>query len=205
MPLNRKHARCSMKRRASAVLSPKEKRLLDELQQVRDELYGTADRDPTVRYENLKTYRIEMLRGFVLYTHLAMEDILKDFLIDFLRKRKKGSTVRQLKKSVRDMRSAEILAWCHRLNLITNRQYEQLVELNRIRNACGHHWLLGIPRYRTILDRETKRKTRIKMPVVRYNNKNLFAWDTFADEFMPVYGRLYLKLLFKDWKMRGVL
>jgi hypothetical protein len=191
--------------RAADAILRKAKRLSEEIKRVRDALYNTAAKDPELRFENLKTYRVEMFRGFVLYMHLAIEDILKDFLIDFLRRQRMAFKVQELKKLVGNMRSAEIVAWCYRLKLITTSQHGRLGELNRIRNACSHNWLLDVPKYRTILDRSTRTKRRTRTPVVRFNNKNLFTWRTFSDEFLPVYGRLYLRLLFKDWKIRKVL
>ncbi len=38
-------------------------------------LYNIQDADPRTRYENLRSYRAELFRAFVLSTHLAIEDL----------------------------------------------------------------------------------------------------------------------------------
>jgi hypothetical protein len=49
------------------------------------------------------------------------------------------------------------------------------------------------------------RKKRVRVPTVRYLNKNLFTGDTFTEDFSPVFSGLYLKLLFRVWKLQGKL
>jgi hypothetical protein len=178
-------------------------RLKSVIDKLEDSLYSINERDPRLRYEYLKTYRVEILRGFVVHMHLATEDLLKAILFDFFVRQNKRLTTKETKRIVDEMRSFELIQWCGRLNLITTLQYRQLLELNRVRNGSAHHWILDLPKYKRVMMKNAKR--RIRVPVVVYNNKNLFNSRVFADEFCPTYGSLYLKLLWKVWKMQGKL
>jgi hypothetical protein len=178
-------------------------RLKADIELIENRLYGTGAKDLHLRYLNVQTYRVELLRGFVLYTFLALESLLKDLLLDFMRAQKKQVRVGELKRFVRDVRSADLIDWCGKLSIISRKQHVHLVELNRIRNRCAHEWLLDAPKYRAVV---TGSKTRrIREPAVRYKNKNLFDTHVFLDEFAPIYGRTYLRLLAKAWRMRGLL
>lgn len=92
---------------------------------------------------------------------------------------------------------------CARLNLVAKKQYEFIKELNKVRNSCAHNWLLDIPRYKKVASK--KMKKWIKTPVVRFNNKNLFNEKVFRNEFLPLYSKIYLKLLWKDWRVKGII
>jgi hypothetical protein len=84
---------------------------------------------------------------------------------------------------------------------VTPLQYRNLLELNRIRNTCAHRWLLDLPRFRQVGPKGKRKRQRV--PTVTYQSRNLFAGRTFLDEFCPVYSGIYLKLLFRVWKMQG--
>lgn len=174
-----------------------------EIDKIGHELYSINASDARSRYNSLRTYRTELLRGFVLYTHLAIEDLLKAILSDFIQSQNKILRVNDVWKTVRDMRSAETIHWCARLNLIRRKQYQDLLELNRIRNACAHNWVLDIPRVKKIVVAKTKKQIRV--PVVHYKSRDLFDAGIFFDEFLPTYGPIYLKLLWRVWKRRGVI
>jgi hypothetical protein len=55
-----------------------------KIDKLSDPLYNLNARDPELRYEKLKTYRAEVIRGFVVYMHLAIEDLLTALFFDFL-------------------------------------------------------------------------------------------------------------------------
>jgi len=126
---------------------------------------------------------------------------LKYFLVDFIRKQSKSFGVRKITKIVDGFRSADIIEWCLRFNLITKRQYLFIKDLNRIRNSCAHNWILDIPKYKKII--QNRNVKWIKTPIVRYNNKNLFNEKVFSKEFLPNYGSIYIKLLDKNWRIKG--
>ena len=54
-------------------------------------LYDFNSRDQRLRYLNLQTYKLEVMRNFVMYMHLALEGLLRalmfDFLVKFIRAR----------------------------------------------------------------------------------------------------------------------
>lgn len=166
-----------------------------------DLLYGTNLKDTKLRYENLKTYRVEIQRSFILYAQLAIDGLLRALLFGFLAKHSRGLAKKQLKNTVDEMRSADLVHWCGHLGLIKPKWYMQLLELNRIRNACVHKWLVDVPKYK----RRTggKPAMRIKVPVVRYQGRNLLHGNLFSEDFCPTYGRIYMRLLSIVWRRQG--
>lgn len=190
------------KRRAggSGSYAQRALRLKAEIERLEHDLFSVNARDPRLRCEYLKTFRTEIMRSFVVSLHLATEDLVRAILFDFLARQNHRLTKRETVRIVDDMRSAELVHWCGRLNLVTPLQYKNLLELNRIRNGCAHHWLLDVPNSKPI---GSKGRRRIKTPAVVYQGKSLFIPQTFVDEFSPVYSKLYLKLLFRVWKIQG--
>lgn len=172
-----------------------------EVDELEDSLFSVRYRDPELRYEYLKTFRTEMMRSFVMSLHLAIEDLLRAIFFDFVVRQNRRLTRRDTIRIVRDVRSADLIHWCGRLNLVTQKQYEDLLELNRIRNACAHNWLPDLPRRHRIGPRGKRRQ--IKLPTVAYKARNLFVSKTFVEEFAPTYSGIYLKLLLRVWKMQG--
>lgn len=185
----------------AAALVKSAGRLRAEIETLENSLFNLDARDPYLRCENLKTYRFEIMRTFVVSLHLAIEDLLHAILFDFLARQNRRLTKKETIKIVDGLRSAELIHWCGRLNLVTPSQYSDLIELNRIRNACAHQWILGLSRTKRVGPKW--RKKRIRVPIVVYGTKNLFTSKTFTDEFCPVYSGLYLKLLTKVWRMQG--
>jgi len=79
------------------------------------------------------------MQNFVFHMHLAIEDLLRALLFDFLVKRNRQLTKKKAIRIVEDLWSADLVDWCGRLKLVKPRQYKQLLELNRVRNKCGHN------------------------------------------------------------------
>jgi|SRR5579872_992215 len=183
------------------VFLRKSERLRGEIEELVGPLYGTNAKDSKLRYENLRTYRAEVQRSFVLSMHLAIEDLLRALLFDFLAKRNRRLSKKELVKTVDGMRSAELIHWCGRLRLITPKWYELLLELNRIRNACAHNWLLDVPKYKRPAGGQPQK--RIRLPVVTYQGKNLLDRDVLLHGFCPTYGRIYVRLLGTVWRLQG--
>lgn len=203
MPHKKRVAPKRNRRTSSDKLVSKAERLKAEIENLENELYNVNARDPYLRCENLKSYRLEIMRSFVVSLHLAMEDLLHAILFDFLARQNRRLTKKETIQIVDAMRSAELIHWCGRLNLVTPLQYRNLLELNRTRNACAHHWILDLSDSRWVGPKG--RRKRIRVPAVTYKNQNLFTGHIFTQEFCPVYWRLYLKLLRKVWKMQGKL
>jgi hypothetical protein len=187
----------------TSTYANKANRLKAEIEELQHSLFNIEATDPQLRYENLKTFRAEIMRTFVLSLHLAIEDLLHAILFDFLARHNRRLTKRETIRIVDEMRSADLIHWCARLNLVTSAQYRNLLELNRIRNACAHNWILDLPRSRRIGQKGMRK--RIKVPIVVYKGGNLLTKKMFTDEFCPVYSGLYLNLLLRVWKMQGKL
>lgn len=185
------------KRNAKSVAVGKIEKLRADIERLTGVLYGLDNKDALVRLMNYKTYKVEIIRGFILYLQLSIESLLKELLVYRLKGETRIFKVRQIKKTVEDMRSRDILGWCGHLNLVTETQHARIVELNRIRNLCAHNWVLDLPRYR-----KDRRGKSVKIGVVRFNDKNILNETVFRDEFMPVYSGIYLKLLGKAWRNR---
>jgi hypothetical protein len=176
-------------------------RLRAEIANLTADLYNTADADPHLSLLNLKTFRVELLRGFVLYMHLAFEDLLKRLIALYVQEQSRYVSVKEIGRHVFDMRSWEVVGWCGRLNLISKNQYQHLLQLNSMRNRCVHRWILDEPRVRKIVTGSATR--RVREPTVRYHNKDLFNSEVFLQEFCPTYGKMYVSLLGKVWRLEG--
>lgn len=183
------------------VFLRKSESLKAEIDGLVSSLYGIEGKDTKLRYENLKTYRAEIQRSFVLYMQLAIENLLRALLFDFLTKHNIALSKKELKKTVDDMKSADLIHWCSRLRTITQKRYTQLLELNRIRNACVHNWILDAPKYKKLAG--GRQPKRIRLPVVTYKGRNLLDREVFLEDFCPTYGRMYVQLLGTVWRKQG--
>ena len=164
-------------------------------------LYGIGGKDTRLTYLNLKAYRAEVQRGFVLYTHLAIEDLLRALLFDFLARLNRRISKRELIRAVDDLRSADLVHWCGRLKLVKPKWYGSLLELNRIRNACAHNWVLDLTKYRRNHPRRPRNPR--KGFFLKYQGKGLLDREVLLHDFCPTYGQIYLGLLGKVWRLQG--
>lgn len=194
-------AKLGAQRQKRDVFLRKSERLKKEIEDLVSALYNTNEKDTRLRLEYLKTYRTEVQRSFVLHMHLAIENLLRALLFDFLAKRNRRLSKKDLIKAVDGIWSAELIHWCGRLRLIKPKWYERLIELNRIRNACSHNWILDIPKHKRAAGGQPQK--RIKVPVVTYKDKNLLNSDLLLHDFCPTYGRIYVGLLGIVWKLQG--
>ncbi len=55
-----------------------------------------------------RRYRVEIVRGFILYLHLSIENLLKDLLVHRLKAQTRVFRVEQIRRTVEDMRSRDI-------------------------------------------------------------------------------------------------
>ena len=176
-------------------------RLAKEIEKLVSALYNTSDDDDQLRSENLKTYRAEVMRSFILHLHLSIEDLLRALLFDFIKKQNRNLTRKATIKLVREMTGAELVNWCGRLNLITETVHRRLLDLNTIRNKCAHNWVLDIPRFKNVGARGQRKRKWI--PVVMYENKNLLNRKVLLHTFCRIYGKIYINLLFRVWRLQG--
>jgi hypothetical protein len=73
--------------------------------------------------------------------------------------------------------------------VIPKRTYVALKELNVVRNDCVHNWILSSYKIK-----EIAKKRRARKYTVTFKGKNLLMPKVMTEEFMPLYGRIYLKL-----------
>jgi hypothetical protein len=139
----------------------REKRLKKEIDEILNSLYNLEEKDEEIRYENIKNFKNEIIRGFIIHLHLALEDLLKELLIYRLKEFKSRTfKIKEIKKFIeKDLRSYEIIKWSALLNSITQKEYLMLNELNKIRNACAHYWILDLPNYKK-LGKKIKKKNQ---------------------------------------------
>jgi hypothetical protein len=91
---------------------------------------------------------------------------------------------------VKTLQSVQILDLAARLPILSKQGHTELIKLNKIRNRCSHDWTLHT--YRVI--RQTKNAQRTRKYRVEFNGNNLLNFKIFTEEFMPLYGGLYVEL-----------
>jgi hypothetical protein len=192
------HDRLTLARKRNS-LDGRIQRLKEEVDDLASVLYNLRARDLRLRYQNLKTYRRELQRGFVLQLHLAVEDLSRALIFDVLAKLNRRTPKRRLVAVARALRSSDLIAWCQHLRVISQKEHTVLLDLNRIRNACAHHWILDVP----LRPRRASTQRRPRLPVVIYNGRDLFNDRDCFDGFCRVSGGLYLKLLRRVWTVQG--
>lgn len=148
--------------------------------------YGFSKENDDDRYLMKDTFRQDVYRLIVLQFHMAIELILKDFIVQALPKRK-VFTVRQNKEYVKMLRSRTAINEAARLGIINKDCKEKLIALNDIRNECAHNWML----HSFVMKKYKKLKKRRYS--VEFNGKNLLNPDVMKDEFMPIYQEIYLE------------
>ncbi len=178
------------------------KRLSHEIEQM-DALFYPADKNKRCLHAGmLERKRDDLVRGFVIQIHTAIEDIL-DQLITFA---VTGSTRahRPLRsQSARALRGlltgGESIGFHRKLSLalalriITKNTKDRLHVLNNLRNKCSHNWVLKIP------VRYGKRPAQKKPPLLTYEGHDLHtmgALKAFVEEYgAGIYLKLYIKYL----------
>ncbi len=73
------------------------------------------------------------------------------------------------------------------LGLIAPKEYDDLSDLNTMRNRCSHKWHLG-----KIIRRKLK-PSKPKRPLLRFRGTNLYRTDDFI-EFERYFAKLYVRL-----------
>ena len=176
------------------------KRLSREIEQM-DELFYPEDTEERHLYAGmLERKRDDLVRGFVIQIHTAVEDIL-DQLITFAITGSTRSHRRLRSQSARALRGllagGESIGFHRKLSLalalriITKNTKDRLHVLNNLRNKCSHNWILKIP------VRYGKRPAQKKPPLLTYEGRDLHSIDALKD-FLKEYGAgIYLKLYIK--------
>ena len=178
------------------------KRLSREIEKM-DELFYPENTEERHLYAGmLERKRDDLVRGFVIQIHTAIEDILGQS-ITFAVTGSTRSHRRLRSQSARALRSlltgGESIGFHRKLSLalalgiITKNAKDRLHVLNNLRNKCSHNWVLKIP------VRYGKRPVQKKPPLLTYEGSDLHTIDAlnaFVKEFgAGVYLKLYIKYL----------
>lgn len=180
------------------------KRLSCEIEQM-DELFYPENTEERHLYSGmLERKRDDLVRGFVIQIHTAIEDIL-DQLITFAVTGSTRSHRRLRSQSAKALRGlltgGESIGFHRKLSLalalalriITKDTKDRLHVLNNLRNKCSHNWILKIP------VRYGKRPVQKKPPLLTYEGSDLHTIDalnTFVKEYgAGIYLKLYIKYL----------
>lgn len=78
------------------------------------------------------------------------------------------------------------------MGLMNKKMYEDLDQLNSLRNKCGHSWQI-----KSVVRRGTKR-TKQKRFILQYQGKNLFdpeALKKFIDKYIDVFLKIVDKYI----------
>lgn len=176
------------------------KRLSREIEQMDDLFYPENTEERYLYAGMLERKRDDLVRGFVIQIHTAIEDIL-DQLITFAITGSTRSHRRLRSQSAKALRGlligSESIGFHRKLSLalalrvITKSTKDRLHVLNNLRNKCSHNWILKIP------VRYGKRPAQKKPPLLTYEGRDLHTIDA-LDAFVREYGAgIYLKLYLK--------
>lgn len=176
------------------------KRLSREIEQMNELFYPENTEERHLYAGTLESKRDDLVRGFVIQIHTAIEDIL-DQLITFAVTGSTRSHRRLRSQSARALRGlltgSESIGFHKKLSLalalriITTKTKDRLHLLNNIRNKCSHNWILKIP------VRYGKRPAQKKPPLLTYEGRELHTIDA-LNAFVKEYGAgVYLKLYMK--------
>lgn len=158
-----------------------------------EESFFTADKDDLgQRYFELQRKREHLLRSMILELHLATEDIITGAVGNALLRGRPirspvGQTIRDLLQDERSLGFLHKVMLARTLGIVTLAQFNDLIELNTVRNRCSHNWQLNR------LIRRKLKPTKPKRPLLRWRGRNLYETDAFLD-FIGYFTRHYLRL-----------
>ncbi len=178
------------------------RRLTREVSELDRLFYGAYEKSDHFLYAGMLEHkRDDFVRGAVLQMHTAIENILTETICDKLlgvrprqRKRRtrvmrtiRGVAAQDLLDGPRSLGFAQKVKLAVALGLITTHLSEKLNELNKLRNACSHNWLLNVR------IRRNKRPKKQKPPLLAYQGRGLHGIAAF-EEFIRDFGGVYLRL-----------
>jgi len=181
------------------------KKLLKENEELDSFLYPIVKDDLDYTIYNLKSKKEEKIRSHIIEFHLSIESLLDDKIREFLikgnpriKKRQKDIFTHKRTKfygyldefleGVAAISFKKKLLLVRSMGLIDDRGFRKLVFLNKLRDNCGHIWILS-----RIKRKGVKRHKR-KKPVLEYNGENLLNLEVFKDFFRD-YSNIYLRML----------
>lgn len=180
------------------------RKLIKENKQIDSLLYPSVRGDLYATIYFLKNKKEQKIRSYIIELHLAFENILDYWIEEFLIKgnprikdkgeyvnHTKTKTVSYINELIKDEFSLGFrkkLLLVRAMGFIDDRYYKKLISLNKLRNACGHEWILEK------VIRKGKKRHKKKKRLLEYKGKNLFKIEVF-EEFFGDYGKIYLKII----------
>lgn len=164
-------------------LTNKENRILNEINKIRNIIYGYDENDPEwikeVRPHKLAIERDEIIRNFIISHHLLTEEFLNTELLEYFIKYKNKSKRHQYFEDfiLEKLTYKEKIGLAYKIKLISKDVYNFLDKLNSLRNECAHHWFL--------------KEKKIKLS---YNGKNLLNikhFKEFVEEVFTIHKILW--------------
>jgi hypothetical protein len=108
-----------------------EERVERDIREIMRRLYDLEPDDPSDKVQRLTEARNELIRGYLIYLHLALDDLLGDLVAKRLRRASK-LRIRDIRTLVEDeLKPLDKIEWATRLDLITNTDRMNLIELNK--------------------------------------------------------------------------
>ncbi len=159
-----------------------------------DDFYGFSREDDLDRYLLQDEFRQDAYRIIVFQVQLAIEELVRSFVFEKLTIPPDPGTFtyKDNVQFVKDLEALPLLDLAARLHVLSTLGYKELVKLNTIRNKCAHHWQLHSFSVKQMIRAEET--TEEIVPEILFNGRNLLTPEVMKDEFLPVYGGLYVEL-----------
>jgi hypothetical protein len=155
-----------------------------------ESFYGFDREGDPDRYLQGSAFRDDAYRIVVLHFHLSIEELLKALLYRSI-SRKRTFSREQNVEFIQRLGFRDTIDWAARLGVMPKRMYLPLKELNDVRNACAHNWTLN-----SYTMKQATKKRRVRKYTVTFQGKNLLTRKIMKEQFIPIYGAIYLTL----WK-----
>lgn len=158
-------------------LTVREKRIIKEIEEIRDIIYGYSEKDSEwqkeIRPHKLAIERDELIRDFIISHHLLTEEFINLKLVKYFIKYKKKSKRHEFFEQfvLQKLSYKEKLELNLQLNLVSKNSFIFLETLNSLRNKCAHRWFLQDKKIRLL-----------------YNGKDLLEIKYFKKFSEDVYG-----------------
>jgi hypothetical protein len=159
---------------------------LREAKELLDYFYGFDRAEDPDRYSLATNFRDDAMRLIIFNFQLTIADLLRDLIYARLGNTR-VFTAAQTKRYLSDLRDRDAIDLAARLKIVDRQLHFNLVELNRIRNAVAHNWTLDSYTVQKT-GRTRRRRYRLEWEGTRLTPQRM------RDEFIPLYGDIYLML-----------
>jgi hypothetical protein len=164
----------------SAATNRKLIKINEDIDRIEESFFKPVDSSLEMRCFELERKRDHLLRSIILELHLSIEDIITGAIGNALLKGRPirspvGQTIRDLLQDERSLGFMHKLMLARSLGIIRRTEFDDLTELNTVRNRCSHNWQLN-----RVIRRKLK-PSKPKRPLLRWRGRNLYNTDAFID------------------------